>query len=452
MAKLRFLGRLDRKPGIFFIFSYNGCVDLGSRLREARKKTGQSHSAVARAAGIARSTLVRWETGKTLPRTLELESVLTVLEVTGTDRQRFFDSIPCTRFVAYQVDSTTAHHSGSPHQLLRAMRLRKGSSQDDVSSHLGVSKAAVSQWERGEAWPSAEHLHALCFYMDAAPEEVMALSRGPARLGQGTHSSLESFEDHVWGGARPLLRSTPNPLLDLEAISLESEAALLARRESMPGAAHEVLGEIRATYSQALLMWGRATEAKQCVRRALDIPRGTEPTWFFYRAKVVDAQASMATGASFGRQQITSLRSLLDPPAAANRLVAGSCRTWIILTLASAAAKLHQEAETFGYADMAWKSAVDSDCCNNELFRWTAKLLNQFGRHREALRCVEDGLAQSKPAEYRVGLKMEAVRAGIGLAEPSLAQEWLRLAEQDANERNLAVYSRELAQLRASII
>jgi hypothetical protein len=65
---------------------------------------------------------------------------------------------------------------------------------------------------------------------------------------------------------------------------------------------------------------------------------------------------------------------------------------------------------------------------------------------------VEDGLAQSKPAEYRVGLKMEAVRAGIGLAEPSLAQEWLRLAEQDANERNLAVYSRELAQLRASII
>ena len=426
-------------------------MDLGSRLREARKIRGQSLSAVARAAGIARSTLVRWESGKTLPRTLELESVLNVLDVAGAQRQPFFDAIPCTRFVTYQADSGVLHQSGSPHQLLRAMRLRQGMSQQEVSAHLGVSNAAVSQWERGESWPSSDHLHSLCFFLAAAPEEVMALSRGPARLGMRTDLSVESFSDHVLGGKRPLLRSTPNPLLDLEAISLESEASLLARRETLPGTGHEVLGEIRATYSQALLMWGRATEAKRSVRRALDVPRGSEANWYFYRAKVVEAQAAMATGNTFGRRQIGSLRSLLDAPETVSRPIAGSYRTWIILTLADAAAKLNQKEETFSYVDMAWQSALESNCCNNELYRWKAKLLNQFERHRDALGIVEDGLAQAKPGEHRTGLKLEAVRAGIGLREISLAEEWLVLAECHTKERNLRVYDRELSQLKAAI-
>jgi hypothetical protein len=199
-------------------------------------------------------------------------------------------------------------------------------------------------------------------------------------------------------------------------------------------------------------MWGRAAEAKRSVRRALEVPRGKEPSWYHYRAKVVDAQATMATGTNFGRRQIGSLRSLMDPPGTATRTVAGSYQTWIVLTLADAAAKLQQEAETFAYVDMAWVSAVDSNCCNAELYRWKAKLLNQFGRHREALRVVEDGLAQSKPAEHRVGLKIEAARAGIGLGEAAMAEQWITLAERHIVERNLVVYSRELAQLRASII
>lgn len=77
--------------------------------------------------------------------------------------------------------------------------------------------------------------------------------------------------------------------------------------------------------------------------------------------------------------------------------------------------------------------------------------MNQFGRHRDALRVVEEGLTKARPAEHRVGLKIEAARAGIGLGENSLASEWLTLAERHAEDRNLLVYSRDLAKLRAAI-
>jgi transcriptional regulator with XRE-family HTH domain len=371
--------------------------------------------------------------------------------VSKEDRQPYFDAIPCTRFVTYQADAVTSNQSGSPHQLLRAMRSRRQLAQEDIAANLQVSKAAVSQWERGDAWPSAHHLHALCYFLEAAPEEMLALSRGPARLGPGTHPSLESFEHHLENGARPLLRSTPNPLLDLEAISLESDATLLANRESVPGPGHEVLGEIRAMYSQARLMWGRPAEAKRVVRRALEVPTGKTPSCYYYRAKVIDAQCAFATGSTYGRRQISTLCALMQTIPRADRALSGSYRAWVAFTLADAAAKLNHESETFAYVDIAWEAAVVSGCGNAELYRWKAKLLNQFGRHREAHRLVEEGLERSKPTEHRVGLKIEAARASIGLGEMALAAEWLTLAERQSAERNLAVFSRELSRLRDSI-
>ncbi len=420
-------------------------------MREHRKVTGQTISAIAREAGIARSTFVRWESGRSLPRTVELDAVLTAMGVSKEERQPFFDSIPCTRFVTYQTDAVTSNQSGSPHQLLRAMRSRRQLAQEDIAANLRVTKAAVSQWERGDAWPSTEHLHALCYFLEAAPEEMLALSRGPARLGPGTHASIESFESHLEDGPRPLLRSTPNPLLDLEAISLESDATLMANRESAPGPGHEVLGEIRAMHSQALLMWGRSFEAKRVVRRALEVPTGKNPSWYYYRAKVIDAQCALATGSTYGRRQIGTLRTLLQTLPAAERSRSGSYRTWLAFTLADAAAKLNHEAETFAYVDIAWEAAVMGGCCNAELYRWKAKILNQFGRYRDAHRLVEEGLERSEPAEHRVGLQIEAVRASVGLGEMTLADEWLTRAERESAERNLAVFNRDLTRLRDSL-
>ena len=426
-------------------------MDLGSRLRERRKQTGQNISAIARDAGIARSTIVRWESGRSLPRTVELDSVLTAMGVSKEDRQPFFDSVPCTRFVTYQSDTLTSNQSGSPHQLLRAMRTRQQMAQEDIAAHLGVTKAAVSQWERGEAWPSNEHLHTFCYLVGAAPEEVLALSRGPARLGPGTYSSLESFQQHLDNGSRPLLRSTPNPLLDLEAISLESEATVLANRESTPGSGHDVLGEIRATYGQALLMWGRPFEAKRVIRRALELHSGKNPSWFYYRAKVIDAQCAFATGSPFGRRQIAALLTLLNTLPPAEHALTGSYRTWLAFTLAEATAKLNQEAETFAYVEIAWEAAVMGDCRNVELYRWKAKLLNHFHQYREAMRVVEEGIAMSRPAEHRIGLKLEGARASIGLEEMALARNWIGLAERQMRERNLAVFASDISRVRALV-
>jgi transcriptional regulator with XRE-family HTH domain len=42
----------------------------------------------------------------------------------------------------------------------KALRQAAGVTMADVAAVVGVSRQAVSQWERGEARPAGEHLHA----------------------------------------------------------------------------------------------------------------------------------------------------------------------------------------------------------------------------------------------------------------------------------------------------
>ena len=372
--------------------------------------------------------------------------VLNVLGVSKADRQPYFDSLPCTRFVGYS--SLDGSPDGCPHRLLRAMRLRSQRSQSEIARHLGVTGSAVSQWERGYAWPSTENLHQMCFFLGADPEEMMAIDRGGARLGAASDWTLDSFSDHIQNIEASVLKSTANPLLDLEAISLESDALIFAKRESVPGKAHELLGEVRATYAHGLLLWGRLAEAKHTATHALQTSHSSELSWYQYRANLVYAQCMIGSRGGISRHQITTLGRLMEHVSSIDTLRGGSYRTWIALTLADATAQRGRQAETFEYVRIAQQAAMLGNCADTELSRWEMKLLNHFGQYDRALKVLETSLKAVRPSDHVVGIQLEAVRAALGLQNAPLALEWLATAERQIRQQQLSVYDAAIQDLR----
>ena len=62
---------------------------------------------------------------------------------------------------------------------LRALRKSKGKTQGDVADGLGVSTAAVSAWERGEAQPSPVHYPRMVAAYGCEVVELLRCASGP---------------------------------------------------------------------------------------------------------------------------------------------------------------------------------------------------------------------------------------------------------------------------------
>jgi|GEM_PF-976546 len=66
-------------------------MEIGERLKKAREARGLSKSQVARFAGVAPSTITRWEKGERQPRATQLAQVLEVLHISYEDLFKDFD-------------------------------------------------------------------------------------------------------------------------------------------------------------------------------------------------------------------------------------------------------------------------------------------------------------------------------------------------------------------------
>jgi transcriptional regulator with XRE-family HTH domain len=169
--------------------------NVGTLLREWRTSRGWSLSRLARQAGLSKGTLSYWESGTYLPRVAELEAVLDALDVTTAERAEAWVRVGAPRAARRLREAAVAGLPGVGH-LLRAMRRRRGWTQQDVASRVGVRQSAVARWERAEARPSATHLHALCVAFDARPEELAALQAGTASLeSDGSAADLPDASD-----------------------------------------------------------------------------------------------------------------------------------------------------------------------------------------------------------------------------------------------------------------
>ena len=59
---------------------------------------------------------------------------------------------------------------------IKALRLRRGITQEAMAQHFGITAQAVSKWERGAAAPDIEMLPAISAYFGVTIDELFALS------------------------------------------------------------------------------------------------------------------------------------------------------------------------------------------------------------------------------------------------------------------------------------
>lgn len=78
---------------------------------------------------------------------------------------------------------------------LTALRAARGLSQETLAEHLGVSRQAVSNWERSESMPDTDNLLRLAEYYDISLDELTA--RAPQRQPANDELSLPAKRDDV---------------------------------------------------------------------------------------------------------------------------------------------------------------------------------------------------------------------------------------------------------------
>lgn len=58
------------------------------------------------------------------------------------------------------------------YQNLRAQRLNKGLTQEEVANYLNLSRQTISKWEQGKSTPSIEDLTRLCGLYETTLDQI----------------------------------------------------------------------------------------------------------------------------------------------------------------------------------------------------------------------------------------------------------------------------------------
>lgn len=77
-------------------------------------------------------------------------------------------------------------------ETIRRLRLEAGISQEGLAEKLGVSRQAVSKWEKGQSFPSTENLLTLAEIFRVSVDELAASPMGDAEESQNTPSEKQS--------------------------------------------------------------------------------------------------------------------------------------------------------------------------------------------------------------------------------------------------------------------
>ena len=274
---------------------------LGDLLRHERQKRGMTQNRLATRAGITPSTLCRWEAGATHPGVPELTAVLDVLGIKNADTHPFIARICAPRGLRKlrQLQNELQAKPNAPTlpvpSLLAALRRRKGVTQTEAARGTGVAQAQIARWEKGEAWPDDEKLHRLCWFLEAAPEEIAALSCAAknalgASGADGAGAAWEAFlpnaaDAGLWHETlrRLLHKPPPRALTDLVFIAAETRLWELTPRHDF---AKNLLPTVYALHARRhlaterpdlALHWAHCGLSLACTR---PINVDNQPLWF----------------------------------------------------------------------------------------------------------------------------------------------------------------------------
>lgn len=245
---------------------------LSRELRRRRVARGFSLSELARTAGVSASTLSRWESGQSLPDAEPLRMVLDALAVPLEQRHAIFAAIPRPRMLRLARDLD--EHLGlcepgggivepTAGDLLRAARGRRRMPAERLAARLGVTAAAVSQWENGRRWPDIGTLDAIAVALRLNPLEAIVLKTRRFEI-----DGLRKPEE-VEARLETLLRGRVDwRMLDLEYGALEVAAWRVVRQDS---ACRHLLGRAYLAHARALLDTGRLSEVPPLTRAACEV-------------------------------------------------------------------------------------------------------------------------------------------------------------------------------------
>ncbi|MHA3021822.1 helix-turn-helix domain-containing protein [Mycobacterium sp. BMJ-28] len=107
----------------------------GSRLRAAREHLGMTRADLARRLQTGQDVVLQWESGECQPRPRSMPAIAAAVGVEVTD--------------LYRSDGGAA--------TLAERRVALGLNQADIAKALGVTRATISQWERGSRPVPARH-------------------------------------------------------------------------------------------------------------------------------------------------------------------------------------------------------------------------------------------------------------------------------------------------------
>jgi len=56
---------------------------------------------------------------------------------------------------------------------MKKQRIIKGYSQQEIATHLGIKRQAISRWENNLAFPALNHLYPLSKFLDLPAEDLL---------------------------------------------------------------------------------------------------------------------------------------------------------------------------------------------------------------------------------------------------------------------------------------
>ncbi len=391
---------------------------VGELLIAWRKRKKLTSGNLSRQARISRTTLTRWEAGQTQPRIAELEAVLTALEVSPAQRQEALAHIEAPRAVQ-RLREVAGESPPVRGDLLRAMRLRQGWTQQNTAKRAGIAQGTLARWERSEDWPSTERLHALCYALHAQEAELIALTQGLVTAALPVEAMLDN-ETVRTTIAHYMFSSS---LADVEFLSFEAQLWPLAQKEE---AAKRQLIYTYGSHARFLVEHQRFAEASVYVKRVHQLARSG------YReavglASVVIAEARIA-GAG-GRvphpeRAMQILRTWVDSPLLTERK---EYRAWMRSEMAKCLLKMGEVDSALLLSQQAIRFAEDVDDSEPWWRRGDyARVLLATGRGGQALEECSAYLSLEHPLVEGLPFLLTGAQALAVIDRSAEAADWLQ--------------------------
>ncbi len=427
---------------------------LGDWIRLAREAKGWSQNRLAHEAGVAGTTVNRWERGITRPSIPELEAVLRALGASEEQRRQALLLLNVRRAVKALEWVSASGEEHLPYDrppllgdVIRAMRWRKGWSVADVAHALQTSERTVRAWEHSESLPSDELLHRLCFTLDASTEEVAILTSRKlhlvvptpdAPLEERFAQSLDEMRYRLWHGE--------SEGMDLGFLTLMAQAWWLAQRNPH---GEFWLGTVLIMHCQWLLHQLRVKEAERHAYPAWQVVRrqrahARDMSWIIQaiaRGVMRDRAGQVVKpleGAQILRDWLPHTRQWLEMEA------------WFLRSIAECLVVAHRDSEAIAISRSALQVALRTEMPVEHHIAQSAHafVLLEAGQPQEALK----HLSVSKEVHPTVQVEDAILwcRALLAVGERQEALKWLQQVQEIAQRHHLRPYDERVQRLASN--